>query len=149
LYADLDKNDVLANLEEYPVYDCPLATKNFLRTNSANNQGSSYTSNSSTSYSEEANAELFTSSDPLELTSSTLVDADSLQSTYKQRKLEALRRLKKQDTEFVKFPSGSTPLHTSRNPQVFGLLWPTLFPYGVAMIDNNNVRLSTEDGFRQ
>ncbi|KAJ7318514.1 hypothetical protein DFH08DRAFT_639728, partial [Mycena albidolilacea] len=46
-------------------------------------------------------------------------------------------------------PSGSTPLHTSRNPRVFGLLWPTLFPYGVGMIDNNNVRLSTEDGFRQ
>ncbi|KAJ7310997.1 hypothetical protein DFH08DRAFT_666077, partial [Mycena albidolilacea] len=46
-------------------------------------------------------------------------------------------------------PSGSTPLHTSRNPRVFGLLWPTLFPFGVGMIDNNDVRLSTEYGFRQ
>ncbi|KAJ7939904.1 hypothetical protein B0H13DRAFT_1586737, partial [Mycena leptocephala] len=39
------------------------------------------------------------------------------------------------------------PLSTSKNPRVFGWLWPTLFPYGVGMVDNNNVRLSTDITF--
>ncbi|KAJ7791371.1 hypothetical protein B0H13DRAFT_2394307 [Mycena leptocephala] len=56
--AYLDKDVVLQNSEEYPVYDCPLAVTDFLRTNSANNQGSSYTS-----YSDQANAELFEGTD--------------------------------------------------------------------------------------
>ncbi|KAJ7203936.1 hypothetical protein C8J57DRAFT_1101063, partial [Mycena rebaudengoi] len=126
LYADLDKNIVNENLEEYPVYDCPLATQDFLCTNSANNQGSSYTS-----YSDQANAELFEESDTFELTATTLVDVDNIETTYKQRKLAALRSLKEHKAGFVKFPSGNMPLSTSKNPRVFGWLWPTLFPYGV------------------
>ncbi|KAJ7627948.1 hypothetical protein DFH06DRAFT_1006517, partial [Mycena polygramma] len=126
LYADLDKDVVLENSEEYPVYDCPLAVNDFLRTNSANNQGSSYTS-----YSDQANTALFERNDTFELTSSTLVDVDTLASTYQQRKLDALRQLKKQEAGFVKFPSGNPPLSTSKNPRVFGWLCPTLFPYGV------------------
>ncbi|KAJ7672991.1 hypothetical protein DFH06DRAFT_902662, partial [Mycena polygramma] len=126
LYADLDRDVVLENSEEYPLHGCPLAVTDFLRTNSANNQGSSYTS-----YSDQANTELFEGTDTFELTSSTLVDVDSLESTYQQRKLDALRKLKKQEAGFIKFPSGNTPLSTSRNPRVFGWLWPTLFPYGV------------------
>ncbi|KAJ7605144.1 hypothetical protein DFH06DRAFT_922560, partial [Mycena polygramma] len=46
-------------------------------------------------------------------------------------------------------PSGNPPLSTSKNPRVFGWLWPTLFPYGVGMVDNNNVRISTEIPFHQ
>ncbi|KAJ7930226.1 hypothetical protein B0H13DRAFT_1595532, partial [Mycena leptocephala] len=34
-------------------------------------------------------------------------------------------------------PSGNTPLSASKNPRVFGWLWPTLFPYGVGMMDKN------------
>ncbi|KAJ7903925.1 hypothetical protein B0H13DRAFT_1543876, partial [Mycena leptocephala] len=41
------------------------------------------------------------------------------------------------------------PLSTSKNPRVFGLLWPTLFPYDVGMVDNNNIRISTDIPFRQ
>ncbi|KAJ6529958.1 hypothetical protein DFH09DRAFT_934579, partial [Mycena vulgaris] len=41
------------------------------------------------------------------------------------------------------------PLSTSKNPRVFGWLWPTLFPYGVGMIDNNIVRISPDFGFRE
>ncbi|KAJ7084567.1 hypothetical protein B0H15DRAFT_783776, partial [Mycena belliarum] len=126
LYADLDKNLVIQNLCEYPVYDCPLATQDFLRTNSASNQGSSYTS-----YSGQANTELFEGSNTSELTATTLVDVDNVDTTYSQRKLAALRLLKKHEAGFVKFPSGNMPLSTSKNPRVFGWLWPTLFPYGV------------------
>ncbi|KAJ7896888.1 hypothetical protein B0H13DRAFT_1576337, partial [Mycena leptocephala] len=123
LYSDLDKNLVIENLEEYPEHDCQLATTDFLGTNSATKQGSSYMT-----HSDQANSELFESSNTFELTASTLVDVDSLQSTYKQRKL---RKLKNQESGFVKFPSGGMPLSTSKNPQVFGWLFPTLFPYGV------------------
>ncbi|KAJ7024707.1 hypothetical protein C8F04DRAFT_968608, partial [Mycena alexandri] len=144
LYADLNKDVVLENSEEYPVYDCPLAITDFLRTNSANNQGSSYTS-----YSDQANAELFEGTNTFELTSSTLVDVDNLTSTYQQRKFDALRKLKKHEVGFVKFPSGNAPLSTSKNPRVFGWLWPTLFPYGVGMVDNNNVRISPEIPFHK
>ncbi|KAJ6505676.1 hypothetical protein C8R47DRAFT_967608 [Mycena vitilis] len=144
LYADLDKKTVRENSEEYPVHDCPIAVTDFLRTNSASNQGASYTS-----YSDQANAELFEGASIFELTSSTLVDADNVASTYQQRKLDALRKLKKQEAGFIKFPSGNPPLSTSKNPRVFGWLWPTLFPYGVGMVDNNNVRISTEIPFHQ
>ncbi|KAJ7114994.1 hypothetical protein C8R44DRAFT_538685, partial [Mycena epipterygia] len=41
------------------------------------------------------------------------------------------------------------PLSTSKNPRVFGWLWPTLFPYSVGMVDNNNVRISLEIPFHQ
>ncbi|KAJ7258302.1 hypothetical protein C8J57DRAFT_1234478 [Mycena rebaudengoi] len=85
LYTDLNNNAILENPEEYPVYDCPLAIAGFLRTNSANNQGSSYTS-----YSDQANIELYEGSDTFELVSTTLVGVDSMNSTYKQRKLDAL-----------------------------------------------------------
>ncbi|KAJ6607536.1 P-loop containing nucleoside triphosphate hydrolase protein [Mycena sp. CBHHK59/15] len=47
---------------------------------------------------DQANAELFEGTDNFELTSSTLVDVDNLASTYQQRKLDALRKLKKQET---------------------------------------------------
>jgi hypothetical protein len=144
LYSDLNKDSVVENLEEYPEHDCPLATTDFLRTNSASKQGTSYTT-----YSDQANSEFFEGSNTIELTSTTLVDVDNLQSSYKQRKLEALRKLKMQESGFVKFPSGGTPLSTSKNPRVFGWLFPTLFPYGVGMVDNNNARLSTDIGFHE
>ncbi|KAF8180994.1 hypothetical protein K438DRAFT_1508281, partial [Mycena galopus ATCC 62051] len=46
-------------------------------------------------------------------------------------------------------PSGSQPLHTSRNPRIFGWLWPTLFPCGVGMVDNNDIRIASDFGFHR
>ncbi|KAK6992266.1 hypothetical protein R3P38DRAFT_2570744, partial [Favolaschia claudopus] len=66
LYSDLDKKSVVENLEEYPEYDCPLAVKEFVRTNSASNQGSSYTT-----YSDQANSHLFEAAETFELTSTS------------------------------------------------------------------------------
>jgi hypothetical protein len=88
LYKDLDKSTTLQNVEEYPEHGCPLAFKEFMHTNSANNQGASYIS-----YSDQANAELFESGDnnvEFELTLTMLVDTDNISTTYRQRKLEAL-----------------------------------------------------------
>jgi hypothetical protein len=145
LYADLDKGKTLQNLEEYPEYDCPLAIQQFMHTNSANNQGSSYTR-----YSEEANTELLAdNTGDFELASSTLVDVDNIHTTYRQQKLEALRMLKANTSPFVKFPSGNTPLCTSGDSRVFGWLWPILFPYGVGTIDNDGIRRSPNFRFHK
>ncbi|THU76457.1 hypothetical protein K435DRAFT_579015, partial [Dendrothele bispora CBS 962.96] len=45
-------------------------------------------------------------------------------------------------------PSGSTPLPTRNNPKLFGYLWPTLFPYGVGMMENEDARSNDTIGFR-
>ncbi|THU79850.1 hypothetical protein K435DRAFT_736706, partial [Dendrothele bispora CBS 962.96] len=81
--------------------------------------------------------------------SSTVVDADHVDSTYKMRKLNAISRLKSGTEPFIKFPSGSVPLPTRNNPKLFGYLWPTLFPYGVGMMENHDVRSNNAIGFRE
>ncbi|KAI5827650.1 hypothetical protein K523DRAFT_246372, partial [Schizophyllum commune Tattone D] len=80
--------------------------------------------------------------------STTVVDSDQTESTYRIRKLQALQALK-QGKSFLKFPSGSIPLPTRHNPKVYGHLWPTLFPYGVGMMGNNEVRSNDAIGYRQ
>ncbi|THU84342.1 hypothetical protein K435DRAFT_611122, partial [Dendrothele bispora CBS 962.96] len=35
------------------------------------------------------------------------------------------------------------------NPKLFGYLWPTLFPYGVGMMENHDVRSNNAIGFRE
>ncbi|THU82697.1 hypothetical protein K435DRAFT_971853 [Dendrothele bispora CBS 962.96] len=79
-----------------------------------------------------ANAEQFHDNvSHLGMPSSTVVDADHVDTTYKMRKLNAISRLKSgTEPPFIKFPSGSVPLPTRNNPKLFGYLWPTLFPYG-------------------
>jgi hypothetical protein len=146
LYADLNKDATMHNLESYPVKGCPLVVTNFLRTNSANNQGASYTS-----YSGQANNEYFEcqNTTEFELNASTLVDVDNINCTYKQKKLEALCLLKSGQASFMKFPSGDVPVPTHRNPSMYRWLWPTLFPYGVGMMDNHEVRTSSFNGFRE
>ncbi|THV01806.1 hypothetical protein K435DRAFT_654566 [Dendrothele bispora CBS 962.96] len=64
------------------------------------------------------------------------------------RKLDALRRLKGGIEPFIKFSSGSVPFATRNNPKLFGYLWPTLFPYGVGMMENNEDRSNDSIGFR-
>ncbi|THU87589.1 hypothetical protein K435DRAFT_583220, partial [Dendrothele bispora CBS 962.96] len=48
----------------------------------------------------------------------------------------------------IKYPTGSTPLATRDNPKLFGYLWPTLFPYGVGMMENDEVHSNDDIGFR-
>ncbi|KAE9393396.1 hypothetical protein BT96DRAFT_829363, partial [Gymnopus androsaceus JB14] len=65
------------------------------------------------------------------------------------RKLNALQRLKFQQQSFIKYPSGSTPLPTRHSPHTYGHLWPTLFPYGVGMMENDDVRSNDAVGFKE
>ncbi|KAF9068048.1 hypothetical protein BDP27DRAFT_1224973, partial [Rhodocollybia butyracea] len=65
------------------------------------------------------------------------------------RKLNALQRLKAGQTSFIKYPSGSTPLPTRHSPDTYGHLWPTLFPYGVGMMENDDIHSNDSIGFKE
>ncbi|KAJ7355963.1 hypothetical protein DFH08DRAFT_955397 [Mycena albidolilacea] len=62
------------------------------------------------------------------------------------RKVEALRRLKA-GASFAKTSTMADTLSVQDNPNVYGMLWPVLFPYGVGMFDDP-VRLQKESGFK-
>ncbi|KAJ3889852.1 hypothetical protein GG344DRAFT_50865, partial [Lentinula edodes] len=127
LYADLDLDQVYTTAAQYPEYGIPIPLKSIIRTCS-NSDGSSYT--------QQSNLESFNDNvTPFGMPSSTVIDADHIDSTYKMRKLNALQQLKEGSQPFIKFPSGSIPLSTYNNPKLYGYLWPTLFPYGVGMME--------------
>ncbi|KAJ3793507.1 hypothetical protein GGU11DRAFT_691675, partial [Lentinula aff. detonsa] len=128
LYSDLDIYSIESNAAEYPDHGIPFPMQSIVRVN-ANSEGQSYT--------QQANSEHFGPNVSLAgMPSTTLIDADSIDSTYTMRKLNALQKLQSQSHSFIKFPSGSTPLSTRQNCKVWGFLWPTLFPYGVGMMEN-------------
>src|ERR1700761_9085778 len=134
LYHDLDMSAIHRNAQTYPQHGVPFPVADFLRTE-ASSEGSNYT--------EQANTENFSSVNALGMPSSTVVDVDSVDSTYQQRKLATLRLLKN-NSPFVKFPSGSKPVATRNNPKIYGQLWPTLFPYGVGMMEYHELSLDQE-----
>ncbi|KAJ3804343.1 hypothetical protein F5876DRAFT_53516, partial [Lentinula aff. lateritia] len=140
LYYDLNLDVMLVNANQYPEHGIPIPLKSIIRT-STNSEGSSYTAQAN---SEQFNENVSSSG----MLSSTVVDADHIDSTYQMRKLNALQQLKTGHSPFIKFPSGSIPLSTYKNPRVYAYLWPTLFPYGVGMMENDDVHCNSSVGFR-
>ncbi|KAJ3871462.1 hypothetical protein F5051DRAFT_340853, partial [Lentinula edodes] len=128
LYYDLNLDTMYNNASQYLENGIPIPLKSVIRI-SSNSEGSSYTA--------QANFEQFNENvSSSGMLSSTVVDADHIDSTYQMRKLSALQHLKRSNKPFIKFPSGSTPLSTYKNPKLYAYLWPTLFPYGVGMMEN-------------
>ncbi|KAJ6561391.1 hypothetical protein DFH09DRAFT_886465, partial [Mycena vulgaris] len=73
-------------------------------------------------------------------------DVDNTEIALNTRKIQALRLLKAGGS-FVKSSTTAETLSTHHNPNVYGMLWPTLFPYGVGMFDDP-VRLRAELGLK-
>ncbi|KAJ7657450.1 hypothetical protein DFH06DRAFT_897850, partial [Mycena polygramma] len=73
-------------------------------------------------------------------------DVDNTEKSLNDRKIEALRRLKAGGS-FVKSFTTSETLSARHDPNVYGMLWPTLFPYGVGMFDDP-VRLRKDLGLK-
>ncbi|KAJ7100743.1 hypothetical protein B0H15DRAFT_995335, partial [Mycena belliarum] len=73
-------------------------------------------------------------------------DVENTEIALNTRKIEALRMLKSGGS-FVKSSTTAETLNTRNNPNVYGMLWPTLFPYGVGMFDDP-VRLQKESGLK-
>ncbi|KAF9019132.1 hypothetical protein BDZ89DRAFT_904643, partial [Hymenopellis radicata] len=68
------------------------------------------------------------------LTTTGTFDVDLTETMLDLRKIEELRHLK-EGRPFVKTSQSTDTLNTRNNPDVYGLLWPTLFPYGVGMFE--------------
>ncbi|KAJ7045295.1 hypothetical protein C8F04DRAFT_904872, partial [Mycena alexandri] len=73
-------------------------------------------------------------------------DVDNTEKSLNDRKIQALRVLKA-NGGFAKTSTKSDTLSTRYNPDVYGMLWPTLFPYGVGMFEDP-VRMQKESGFK-
>ncbi|KAJ7159004.1 hypothetical protein C8R43DRAFT_1064291, partial [Mycena crocata] len=73
-------------------------------------------------------------------------DVERTEKALNSRKLQALQLLKA-GASFAKTSSSSNTLSTRNNPNTYGILWPTLFPYGVGMFDDP-IRLRKELGFK-
>ncbi|KAJ6531425.1 hypothetical protein DFH09DRAFT_1044626 [Mycena vulgaris] len=74
-----------------------------------------------------------TSQIPLSL--SGTFDVDNTEIALNTRKIEALWLLKAGGS-FVKSSTTAETLSTRQNPNVYGMLWPTLFPYGVGIFED-------------
>ncbi|KAJ7164357.1 hypothetical protein C8R46DRAFT_833388, partial [Mycena filopes] len=73
-------------------------------------------------------------------------DVDNTEKSLNDRKIQALRQLKAGGS-FVKTSTKSDTLSARHNPNVYGMLWPTLFPYGVGMFDDP-LRMQSVSGFK-
>ncbi|KAJ7607019.1 hypothetical protein DFH06DRAFT_1380339, partial [Mycena polygramma] len=73
-------------------------------------------------------------------------DVENTEIELNRRKIQALRLLKA-GASFAKTSTKSETLSTRDNPNVYGMLWPTLFPYGVGMFDDP-IRLQKDSGFK-
>lgn len=78
------------------------------------------------------------------ITTSGTFDVDETESSLNHRKIAALQHLRSGGA-FVKTSTSVETIATRNNPQVYGMLWPTLFPYGVGMFEDP-VRLAKVDG---
>ncbi|KAJ7635222.1 hypothetical protein FB45DRAFT_743942, partial [Roridomyces roridus] len=145
LYSDLDMEDVVCNAEDYPDHSVPIPIEEMYRTVSSTEGGN---------YAQPADEQPARNVETSGIPSCTVVDADNMDSTSLYRKLAALQQLsnasatyaqrkgafvdmiKNQDHPYVKYPSSSQPMSTIKNPNLYAYLWPTIFPYGVGMMDN-------------
>ncbi|KAJ7730351.1 hypothetical protein DFH07DRAFT_756259, partial [Mycena maculata] len=142
LYDDLNIRSVYQNASAYPEEGIPLPFSELLCT-TPSSEGSSYTDPV------QSNTEQFAGISTHGMPSSTVVDADSINSSFRRRKAQAIEQLKNGNSAFMKLPSGSKPLVTRNNPTLFGYLWPTLFPYGVGMFEDTNIQTNQELPFRK
>ncbi|KAJ7199180.1 hypothetical protein GGX14DRAFT_307106, partial [Mycena pura] len=68
------------------------------------------------------------------VTTSGTFDVEEAEISLNHRKIAALKHLKSGGT-FVKSSTSTETLPTRNKPEVYGMLWPTLFPYGVGIFE--------------
>ncbi|KAJ7266123.1 hypothetical protein C8J57DRAFT_951564, partial [Mycena rebaudengoi] len=69
------------------------------------------------------------------VTTTGTFDVEEAEISLNHRKIAALKHLRAGGA-FVKTSTSSDTLSTRNNPQVYGMLWPTLFPYGVGIFED-------------
>ncbi|KAF8186559.1 hypothetical protein K438DRAFT_2153189 [Mycena galopus ATCC 62051] len=91
LYTDLDASEVRRSAAEYPEHGVPLPVESFF-TVPTSAEGSSYT--------QQANDEAMRNVTPSGMQTCTVRDADSVDSTFQQRKLAALQELNRHKSKY-------------------------------------------------
>ncbi|KAJ7144860.1 hypothetical protein C8R43DRAFT_992643 [Mycena crocata] len=133
-------------LAEYPEDGCvPFPVQHQLANETIRGQNATYTGHgidtTEAIFAEhtETNAQI-----PISMTGT--FDVENSEIALNDRKIQALRQLKAGGS-FLKTSTTAETLSTRQNPNVYSLLWPTLFPYGVGMFDDP-VRLRKDLGFK-
>ncbi|KAJ7180913.1 hypothetical protein C8R46DRAFT_808362, partial [Mycena filopes] len=146
LYRDIVID--LAALAEYPADDdghARFPIQHQSPNDTIRGQNSTYTAHGIDT-TEAIFAEATTPDGPIPISVTGTFDVDNTEKSLNDRKIEALRHLKA-GAAFVKTSTQSSTLSTRHNPNVYGMLWPTLFPYGVGMFEDP-VRMRTESGLK-
>jgi hypothetical protein len=147
LYHDIEIDmDALA---EYPVDDdghVPFPVQHQATNDTIRGQNATYTGHGIDT-TEAIFAEYAGTDGEIPLSVTGTFDVENSEIDLNSRKIEALRQLKA-GAAFTKTSTKADTLSTHNNPNVYGMLWPTLFPYGVGMFDDP-VRYRKDAGFKQ
>ncbi|KAJ7086158.1 hypothetical protein B0H15DRAFT_756145, partial [Mycena belliarum] len=146
LYSDITID--LVALAEYPndEHGCvPFPVQHQTPNDTIRGQNSTYTGHGIDT-TESIFAEHSQAGSQIPLSTSGTFDVDNTETALNTRKIQALRLLKA-GSGFVKSSTTDETLSTRSNPDVYGMLWPTLFPYGVGMFEDP-VRLRKELGLK-
>ncbi|KAJ7359404.1 hypothetical protein DFH08DRAFT_621607, partial [Mycena albidolilacea] len=135
LYHDIEIDmDALA---EYPVDDdghVPFPVQHQATNDTIRGQNATYTGHGIDT-TEAIFAEYAGTDGEIPLSVTGTFDVENSEIDLNSRKIEALRQLKA-GAAFTKTSTKADTLSTHDNPNVYGMLWPTLFPYGVGMFDD-------------
>ncbi|KAJ6532899.1 hypothetical protein DFH09DRAFT_828609, partial [Mycena vulgaris] len=147
LYSDITID--LAALAEYPADDdgcVPFPVQYQSPNDTIRGQNATYTGHRIDT-TEAIFAEHSDTDGQIPISLSGTFDVDNTETSLNERKIQALRRLKAGGS-FVKSSTTAETLSTRDNPNVYGMLWPTLFPYGVGMFDDP-IRLRKDLGLKK
>ena len=142
----------LKALSEYPSDDygiVPFPVQTQMANDTVRGQNSTYTGHGvdtiEAMFANDPEPDNSTAQVPLSVTGT--FDVENIESSLNARKLKILKQLKA-GAPFVKTSTSRDTLSVRNNPKVYGMLWPTLFPYGVGMFEDP-VRDQKELGFKR
>ncbi|KAJ7220319.1 hypothetical protein GGX14DRAFT_343054, partial [Mycena pura] len=145
LYSDivLDYNA----LNEYPINGhVPFPVQHQATNGMIRSQSSTYTGHGIDTTEAIFTAHHEESESSVPITTTGTFDVEEAEISLNHRKIAALQHLKSGGS-FVKTSTSTETLPTRNNPDVYGMLWPTLFPYGVGIFEDP-VRLQKTEGFK-
>ncbi|KAJ7203078.1 hypothetical protein GGX14DRAFT_296570, partial [Mycena pura] len=134
LYSDvlLDLNA----LKEYPIDGhVPFPVQRQATNGLICSQSSTYTGHGIDTTEAIFAAELADTETDIPITTSGTFDVEEAEFSLNRRKIAALKHLKAGGA-FVKTSTSTETLPTRNTPEVYGMLWPTLFPYGVGIFED-------------
>ncbi|KAJ7214407.1 hypothetical protein GGX14DRAFT_300742, partial [Mycena pura] len=132
-------------LKEYPVDGLvPFPVQRQASNGTIRSQSSTYTGHGIDTTEEIFAAQSDDITGDIPVTTSGTFDVEEAEVSLNLRKIAALAHLKSGGA-FVKSSTSTETLATRNKPDVYGMLWPTLFPYGVGIFEDP-VRLQKVDG---